>query len=931
MKNNSLKSQFTLTAWFVAILCGFTNFASGQYSVKNYFFQQQIGTYSEISGGTILGSITIDEEVFNASTTGATTTTAGAGFPIGFPFSFNGQVFTRFAVGTNGYVTLGNDVFSIPNSVSSAFNGTPFNLPDTAFYANMLAALHLDLQGQTGSELSFITTGTEPNRECVIQWKKFRIYLATIGDDNFNFQIRLQENGNKVVFSYGAFQKAANNRLASVGIRGNAYNVVQMRKANVLAAETWASSIKSLDRTIQTDFQPTFLPDNGLNYTFYNPAQTAHDIGLDKLSLSPSVAFGCPGTVNEPIQVRIFNYGDSTETSIPYQVQINGAAAQNGILSLNPPLAKNQSRIINLSQTVDLSTPGPVNIKVWSEIPLDTGIYAINDTSSIKTTVFASIATPSAPIRSFNEFIAKGWKSYRGRNKPVSNDGRFTAGTQFSSSTSSINVQAFSSDTISDWLVSPAFQPSANLRLKFRAAITGFDTINPITNGIDNDEIRFLISDNCGQTWNTIYSFNNNSVTGGALSNSKKGYSVQIPPVSGPFQIAVHVSNKGTAPAGTYYFHLDDLTLNQGNSFDLGARRVIVENQNNPSCSQTSFAVKAWIKNDGDSLIATSPISVSVNNGTPQIQNFNFSPALNAGDSSLITFAAVTINPNSAIKVMVRTVLPSEDGFSVANDTASYRYVYIGATTPLSIPAVINFDNLPSGVPAGWLVEQSQGSDFKVRVRGTNSTRSLSTNLYSGNRSSYAIAPATEVLPTNSQLSFDIRLKNDLAGSFGFGASDSVTASISTDCGASWIGIFKTKAGQPFGFDNFQTATADLTPYAGNAVAIKFEGWIYRTDNTGTWIDIDNIGISENTAVENLVSDFRPRFFPNPSSDAIQFSLPPGISEAFFKISALDGKEIASHKISRNSKIELNELPAGIYLTEIIFNNRIVRDKLIVK
>ena len=900
-----------------------------QYSVDNYFFQQQIGTYTEISGGTVLGDINIDEQVFNASTTGSVSIVNGAGFPIGFPFAFGGEVFTRFAVGTNGYIKLGNDNFSIPNTVSGAFSSTPFNPADTLAYLNMIGALHADLEGQTGSELSFKTIGTEPNRECVIQWKKFRIYLAT-GDD-FNFQIRLKENSNNIVFSYGTFIKTTNPNLVSVGIRGNSLNVVHMRKAQQVSGETWLSSTKSTDRTKQCDLTAGFIPNNGLDYIYYNPPQTSNDVGLDKASLTPAIAFGCQGSTSEPISVRVFNYGDSTQSSLPYKLRINNGAIQEGNLELNPPLAKNQSRILTLTQTLDLSQSGELNVKIWSTLPGDTGIYAVNDTAAIKTTLFAPAATPAPPIKTYSEFLSKGWKSYRGKNKPKTSNGRFTSGFQFPSGTTAIQVVAFSSDTIFDWLVSPAMQPTPNLRLKFRAALTSFDSITPYAGGIDNDEIRFMISQDCGATWNTLYIFDNNSVTGGAISNIKKGFSVPIPPVSGPFQIAVYIDNKGTSPQNTYNFHLDDLTLNQGNSYDLGASKVSIDNQNNPNCDQTSFAVKAWLKNAGDSTISAASASATVNNQNPQVQEFSFNPALQPGDSAQITFNAVTVNPNANIKILVRALLASEDGFSAANDTASIRFIYIGSASPIAIPSVINFNDFPSGVPAGWLVEQTQGSDFKVRVRGTNSTRSLSTNVYSQNKSSFAIAPTTAPLPQNAILTFDMRLKNDLAGPFSFGAGDSVTVSISTDCGTSWIQAFKTNAAQPFGFENFQTATVDLSAYAGSAIAFRFDVRINRNDNTGAWVDLDNIGVSENTSSATILNTPKFRISPNPATDFIQVSGAQTGGQASLKILSLNGRLMKETSFSGNQLISVKSLPSGIYLLELHSGNGIQREKIVIE
>jgi len=908
----------------------FENSLLAQYSVDNYIFQQQTGTYSPISEGTILGDIDIDEQVFNGSTTGTVSIVNGPGFPIGFPFAFGGQVFTRFAVATNGYIKLGNDNFRIPNSVSSVFSGSIPLSADSVAFLNLIGALHGDLQGQTGSELSFKTIGTEPNRECVIQWKKFRIYLAT-GDD-FNFQIRLKEGSNNIVFSYGSFIKTTNPNLVSVGIRGNIFNVVHMRKAQQVSGETWLTSSKSTDRTKQSDLTAGFIPDNGLEYIFYNPPQTANDIGLDKASLSPAIGFGCQGSTAEPVTVRVINYGDSAQTSLPYKMRVNNGPIQEGNLELNPPLAKNQLREVTLSQTLNLSQPGELNVKIWSALSGDTGIYSVNDTSSIKTTLFAPTPTPSPPIKSYNEFLSKGWKTYRGKDKPKTNDGRFSQGFQFASGTTALQFSAFGSDTIFDWLVSPALQPTSNLRLKFRAAITAFDSITPLVGGIDNDEIRFMISQDCGTTWNTIYLFDNNAVTNGVISNIKKGYSIPIPAVSGPFQIAVYAENKGTGPQNTYNFHLDDLTLNQGNSYDLGTSKVSIDNQNNPNCDQTSFTVKAWLKNEGDSLISSTSASVRVNNLNAQVQDFTFDPALQPGDSAQITFNSVAVTPNSNVRLFVRALLANEDGFSAANDTASIRFTYVGSASPLTVPSVINFNDLPSGVPAGWLVEQTQGSDFKVRVRGTNSTRSLSTNVYSGNKSSFAIAPTTAVLPQNTVLTFDLRLKNDLAGDFTFGINDSVTVSVSTDCGSTWTPAFRTNAAQPFGYNNFQTATVDLSAYSGSAIAFRFDARIDRNDNTGAWVDLDNIGISPNTSAEGLTQNNRIRIFPNPAKDLIHVSgnFAKG-RPVSLKILSLNGRLIQESTISGNQPISVDALNPGIYLLEIRSEDEIQREKIVIE
>ena len=98
------------------------------------------------------------------------------------------------------------------------------------------------------------------------------------------------------------------------------------------------------------------------------------------------------------IYVRVFNYGDSAQTILPYNIRINNGAVQSGTLELDPPLAKNQSRQVILNETLDLSQPGNLNVKVWAVLPGDTGIYSVNDTPAIRPTLFAITPTPAPPI-----------------------------------------------------------------------------------------------------------------------------------------------------------------------------------------------------------------------------------------------------------------------------------------------------------------------------------------------------------------------------------------------------------------------------------------------------------------------------------------------------------------------------------------------------
>ena len=148
-----------------------TNPPSPNALLTPYNFAQTSGTYTAITGGTVLGNTSNDENVFGT-------------YSIGFTFTFNGTAFTQFSVATNGFIGLG--------STTVTTSGTPL----TGTSNNVIAALGVDLQGQTGSEIQYKLSGSSPNRTLVVQWTNYRKKSAT--GDVFNFQIRLNESGNSI-------------------------------------------------------------------------------------------------------------------------------------------------------------------------------------------------------------------------------------------------------------------------------------------------------------------------------------------------------------------------------------------------------------------------------------------------------------------------------------------------------------------------------------------------------------------------------------------------------------------------------------------------------------------------------------------------------------------------------------------------------------
>jgi len=158
----------------------------------DYAFSQSSGTYTPITGGTLV-LVNIDD--------GNSTQN------IGFTFNFCGNNFTQVVINSNGNVRLG--------SANPTAQYTPLS---TATNTNALSLFGRD--GRSVGGVRIETIGTAPNRICVIEYINFQFQWSTAGTVG-NGQIRLYETTNVVEMMYGGTQTAnGTSNTNQVGIRG---------------------------------------------------------------------------------------------------------------------------------------------------------------------------------------------------------------------------------------------------------------------------------------------------------------------------------------------------------------------------------------------------------------------------------------------------------------------------------------------------------------------------------------------------------------------------------------------------------------------------------------------------------------------------------------------------------------------------------------
>lgn len=345
-----LKNLYYLTILFFAI-----NTCKLQAQVSAYPFSQFSSTYSPITGGQVLGNTSTDDQSFVDPAVPLGGATTGVGLPIGFNFTYNGRTYDRFAVNANGFISLGQSTAT--PSVNLVNTYTPISSTNTATLPlqNRIAAFARDLQSQVGGEIRYQTIGTAPARILVVQWTNYRRFASASGD-NFNFQIRLLEQGGIVQVVYGnIITTSTTTATVQAGLRGDANTDFNNRQTTSNWAATTAGTLNSATCTFSSTIRPTS------GYTFQWGLIINDDAGVAGIT-SPAVPL-TPG--NQAVNVILNNFGGNTVNTV--NLEWSAAGVFQGTTAYSTPLAAGANTNVNLG---NYNFPNnPTLYKFWTSLP----------------------------------------------------------------------------------------------------------------------------------------------------------------------------------------------------------------------------------------------------------------------------------------------------------------------------------------------------------------------------------------------------------------------------------------------------------------------------------------------------------------------------------------------------------------------------------
>ncbi|GAB1467545.1 hypothetical protein MASR2M64_02180 [Candidatus Cloacimonadota bacterium] len=224
------------------LLLIFTAVTLGMWALVNeYTFTTTQGTYTEISGGTVHGTTTNDNESFTA-------------LPLGFTFTYNGVNYNTISIASNGFIAFGDAVVTSTVAIS----GTGTN--------NVVAAFSRDIKSRDTGELMSLASGTAPNRVFTIQWKHWRRVPTATANDDLNFQIQILESGNVVRFVYGSIAAITSTTAQSiqVGLRGASNTEFNNR----MTTTDWSATNPGTANNSNCVLNATIFPASGLTFSF---------------------------------------------------------------------------------------------------------------------------------------------------------------------------------------------------------------------------------------------------------------------------------------------------------------------------------------------------------------------------------------------------------------------------------------------------------------------------------------------------------------------------------------------------------------------------------------------------------------------------------------------------------------------------------------
>jgi hypothetical protein len=527
-------------------------------------------------------------------------------------------------------------------------------------------------------------------------------------------------------------------------------------------------------------------------------------------------AGNCGAPASFPVRVKLFNSGNTAQTSAPMFYRVSGQQVVSQTFSIN--LAPGQDTTLEFSTPVAIATGGNYTLSAWVTLPGDGNPQ--ND--SVNNRPFFR-PLPDFGVQDFTGFaganLSGGWQEFTGQMPNLFTGSSWTVSSAaqtsaFGGETAKINL---SSNFRNEWIFSPALKPENNKALRFRLAVTGAGNADPATMGSD-DSLIVKVTTDCGLSWTDVASF----TAGQGLASILTEKTVSLAAYAGQtIRIAFYATDGNTVDPQNYDLHIDKIQIGNLSPNDLQLAGIILPGGN---CGvPENFPVKVRIFNSGSLPQTSTEVSYQVAGQSVVSQTFPIN--LQPGAEVLLDFTTQVTAPTSGNYSISAWVSLTGDANS-ANDSIKGRAFF----RPLPVFPTQEFTSFTgTNLSGGWQefsgsLGQTGGSAWTITNASQTTgfgTAAARVNLYVASKKEWMISPAIRLEnPTAIRFKLAIADWNTIDPTT-MGSDDSLIVRVTTNCGESWTNLAVYSAE-----DNLTNVLTEqsisLAAYTGQVVRVAF-------------------------------------------------------------------------------------------------------------
>ena len=634
-------------------------------------------------------------------------------------------------------------------------------------------------------------------------------------------------------------------------------------------------------------------------------------------------------------KVTISNTGSETQSGFQVFYSIDGGAPVSETYS--DALASGSSIAYAFGTPASVSS-GLHTISAWVKQAGDQ--VSENDSLKNKPISRAELSIPKVTFSGYSggnlNGLFSGWKESFGLPptgttsawEPASSAQKLSLGSE----TAKVNLYGIDR---TDWIISPPFSLQPGNQLRYKLAITNFNSTSADSMGSD-DSLLVKISTDCGQSWQTVRWHTKSS----QLTNSLTEQIVPLNQFVGQTILIGFLADDGTINnSNDYDLHIDDIEVLSLSANDLGVTSVFLPDT---TCGLPSaFPVKVKVKNAGmasqssvlltyqvtgqPAVAQTFPVNLVpgaeiVLQFATQVQSSALSPGLNE------IAAWVSLNGDSnQFNDTLRVPFRKEGPELFLNTFTGYSGTNLSSVFPGWKEM---FGDIPSGTTSGWK------NSNPVQTAEFNTTTAR-VNLFSDVNRDWMISPFF-VPVQGSKLRFQIALTDyTLAYPDSMGSDDTLKVLISTNCGTTWKLLRGfTKADHLTNV--LTTIIIDLSEYDGQPCQVAFFGNDGLTNDPEDYeLHIDNVEVGMFTGLMPRVSS-KNKFtlVPNPASEVVSLQWERETVLKSVELFSADGKRQsvqASQEENNKLIIDLKGVAAGMYYLRVVTDKEVSAVPLMVR